>query len=104
MAQDPRTARPQLLRWPRRWLYATSSMPMDLEGRCPVGAALMTYVLMRWTHVSDGAFRVLTRMAVTALDEPSNGNPAEMYFAGRELLAMSLREPFPTGDDEAAAR
>ena len=35
-----------------------------------MGARLMTLVLMRWTHVSDRAFRVLSRMATTALDEP----------------------------------
>jgi len=47
--------------------------------------------LARWTHVSDRAFRVLVRMAHTALDKPGKGRPAAVYHGGRELLAMSLR-------------
>lgn len=56
-----------------------------------MGANLVTQVLAHWTHVSDRAFRVLTRMAVTALDKPKDGKPANIYHGGRELLAMSLR-------------
>jgi hypothetical protein len=56
-----------------------------------MGATLVTQVLAHWSHVSDRAFRVLVRMAVTALDKPQNGNPANIYRGGRELLAMSLR-------------
>lgn len=56
-----------------------------------MGANLVTQVLAHWTHLSDRAFRVLVRMAVTALDRPTLEAPANTYFAGRELLAMSLR-------------
>lgn len=56
-----------------------------------MGANLVTQVLAHWTHVSDRAFRVLVRMAVTALDNPTPKQPAGIYRAGRELLAMSLR-------------
>jgi hypothetical protein len=56
-----------------------------------VGANLVTQVLAHWTHVSDRAFRVLVRMAVTALDNPTPKQPANIYRAGRDLLAMSLR-------------
>lgn len=56
-----------------------------------MGAQLVALALARWTHVSDRAFRVLTRMALTALDEPQNGTPAGMYFGGRDLLVASLR-------------
>jgi hypothetical protein len=56
-----------------------------------MGANLVGRVLANWTHVSDRAFRVLVRMAHTALDHPQNGQPADHYFAGRELLAMTLR-------------
>jgi len=56
-----------------------------------MGANLVTQVLAHWTHVSDRAFRVLVRMAVTALDNPTPKQPAAIYRAGRELLAMSLR-------------
>lgn len=56
-----------------------------------MGATLVTQVLAHWTDLSDPAFRILIRMAVTALDAPSNGRPAAVYHAGRELLAMSFR-------------
>lgn len=56
-----------------------------------MGATLVTQALAHWTHVSDRAFRVLIRMAVTALDTPHNGQPAKIYKGGRELLAMSFR-------------
>jgi hypothetical protein len=58
-----------------------------------MGAHLVTLALSRWApHISDTAFRVLVRMAVTALDnEGENGRPARVYFGGRELLAMTLR-------------
>lgn len=56
-----------------------------------MGASLVVQVLASWSHLSDRAFRVLVRMAVTALDKPQNGQPAAIYRGGRELLAMSLR-------------
>lgn len=70
-----------------------------------MGASLIGAVFARWTHVSDTAFRVLTRMALTALDNPSadGKKPAATYWGGRDLLAMSLRRPWPTGDDEKSA-
>lgn len=63
-----------------------------------MGANLVGKVLMSWTHLSDRAFRVLVRMAHTALDRPSKDTPADHYFAGRELLAMSLRPGGGTED------
>jgi hypothetical protein len=56
-----------------------------------MGAHLANKVLAHWTHVSDRAFRVLIRMALTALDKPKDDKPASIYFGGRELLAMTLR-------------
>jgi hypothetical protein len=56
-----------------------------------MGANLVMQVFAGWTHVSDRAFRVLVRMAVTALDNPGKGQAAGIYHGGRELLAMSLR-------------
>lgn len=56
-----------------------------------MGATLVGLALAHWTHVSDRAFRVLIRMALTALDEPKGDRPAATYFAGRELLATALR-------------
>lgn len=70
-----------------------------------MGASLVGAVLARWTHVSDTAFRVLTRMALTALDNSSadGKKPAATYWGGRDLLAMSLRRLWPEGDDERSA-
>lgn len=56
-----------------------------------MGAHLVSQVLAHWTHVSDRAFRVLVRMAVTALDQPKDGRPPKIYHGGRDLLAMALR-------------
>lgn len=56
-----------------------------------MGANLVGKVLIYWTHVSDRAFRILVRMAHTALDKPTEDTPADHYFGGRELLAMALR-------------
>lgn len=56
-----------------------------------MGARLVSLALARWSHVSDRAFRVLVRMALTALDDPTPGSGAGLYFAGQDLLAMTLR-------------
>lgn len=56
-----------------------------------MGATLVTQVLAYWTDVSEPAFRILVRMAVTALDTPRDGKPAAVYHGGRELLAMTFR-------------
>lgn len=75
-----------------------------------MGAQLVALVLTRWTHLPDTAFRILIRMALTALDAKTEGrdgrppNPPNLYFGGRDPLAMSLRREFPTGDSEAARK
>jgi hypothetical protein len=51
----------------------------------------VTLVLMRWTQLADVEFRLLVRMAHTALDEGSPGVPAATYFGGHDLLAATLR-------------
>ena len=57
-----------------------------------MGAQLVNLALSRWApHISDTAFRVLVRMANTALDNDTDRRPARVYFGGRELLAMTLR-------------
>ncbi|MBM0275350.1 hypothetical protein [Micromonospora tarensis] len=56
-----------------------------------MGARLVSLVLARWTHLPDRAFRVVVKMAHTALDEPSEGKPAAIYFAGRDPLIAVLR-------------
>lgn len=66
-----------------------------------MGASLVAHVFSGWTHLNDTSFRILARMALTALDKPKAGRPADHYFGGRELLAMALRRPWPPwpGDD-----
>lgn len=56
-----------------------------------MGARLVTLVLMRWAQLGDAEFRLLVRMAHTALDERSDGRPAATYFGGHELLAATMR-------------
>src|SRR6185369_3700840 len=61
-------------------------------------------VLTRWAPlVSDRAFRILTRMAHTALDTPNDNMPAGIFTGGRELLALTLHAE-RNGTQEAAYR
>jgi hypothetical protein len=69
-----------------------------------MGAQLVAQVLVYWTDLSDRAFRVLVRMALTALDnDGADGRPAGRYFGGRELLMMSLRAPYVAPDTDPKA-
>lgn len=56
-----------------------------------MGARLVTLVLMRWANIGDAEFRLLVRMAHTAMDERTPTAPAATYFGGHELLAATLR-------------
>ena len=47
-----------------------------------MGAYLVGFALANWSHVPDRAFRVLVRMALTALDYPNGDQPADLYFGG----------------------
>lgn len=69
-----------------------------------MGTRLVDLVLGRWTGVSDRGFRCLIRMARMALDDPTSDTPAEHYFGGHELLAMTFRRQFPTAKDAAAEK
>ncbi|MFI5883410.1 hypothetical protein [Streptomyces sp. NPDC051554] len=69
-----------------------------------MGAQLVALVLLKWKHLNDTAFRILVRMALTALDHEKDDNPAHLYFGGHELLAMALRRSFPEGDSEQARK
>lgn len=69
-----------------------------------MGVQLANVAVARWApHVSDRAFRVLMRMSLTALDKPSNGQQAAVYFGGVELLVMTLR-PGRGGGEESLYR
>jgi hypothetical protein len=51
-----------------------------------MGAALVAVATMKWAHVSNDAYRVLTRMAVVAHDRESAAAPARRYFGGHDGL------------------
>lgn len=66
-----------------------------------MGIQLVNVAIAAWApHVSDRAFRVLLKMAATALDKPSNGHDAATFFGGYRLLAMTLRG----GEDDPSYR
>jgi hypothetical protein len=70
-----------------------------------MGARLVGLVLLCWTDLPERQFRILLRMAYTALDAPSkDGTPVEMYWGGHEPLAMTLRGRYPDGDGEQARK
>ncbi|MDX3868016.1 hypothetical protein [Streptomyces europaeiscabiei] len=69
-----------------------------------MGAQLVGLVLSRWKHLNDTDFRILIRMALTALDQEKDGHPPHLYFGGHEFLAMALRRPFPEGDSEQSRK
>lgn len=56
-----------------------------------MGAHLVAKSLTTWAPVvSDKAFRVLVRMALTALDEPTDDRPACLYFDDPDNLAAAM--------------
>lgn len=57
-----------------------------------MGMKLVGMALTKWApHVPDRAFRVLVRMAMTALDEGTEEVPPNLYFGGKDLLLAVLR-------------
>lgn len=70
-----------------------------------MGIQLVGVVLVRWApHLSDRAFRVLVRMAATAMDRSNGQAPAGVYFGGHDLLAMTLRRERRGGTDETGLK
>jgi hypothetical protein len=63
-------------------------------------------VLRAGLEVSDRAFVVLLRMSMTALDRDRKDQPGRVYFAGWEVLAMTLGYDDPKGAaaEQAVAR
>lgn len=65
-----------------------------------MGAQLVGLVLANHAGLNHRAFRLLVRMAHTALDnQNASGRPADLYFGGWELLAstLGLEVPRPCG-------
>ena len=64
-----------------------------------MGATLAKIVSTRWAALPGREFKVLTRMALTALDQPSpKGRPASVYYDGWEPLAQALNREVPADD------
>jgi len=67
-----------------------------------MGSQLVAKVFATWApHVGDKAFRVLMRMAHTALDETNERAQACLYFGGPDLLAATMPG---TGTDASKQR
>lgn len=66
-----------------------------------MGAELVGLVSTKWAHLrSLSQYKILTRMALTALDKPGGPNkPAATFFGGWESLAMALGRDIPDPDD-----
>lgn len=57
-----------------------------------MGARLAMEALTFWApKLIPSTSLVLTRMALTALDDAKDGTPPGMYWAGHEVLAAALR-------------
>jgi hypothetical protein len=64
-----------------------------------MGIRLANNVSIRWASLPERQFKVLNRMALMALDTPnSKGQPAHVYFAGWEPLALALNREIPEDD------
>ena len=60
-----------------------------------MGARLIAEVLANFNDVGYDAYRLLVRMAHTALDEDTKDRPARLYFGGRDVLAETIRDDLP---------
>ena len=65
-----------------------------------MGAANVKAVYAHWRHLPDRAFRALVYMALVSLDRECDGQPAQLFWEGRDALAFCLDampvDPTPT--------
>jgi hypothetical protein len=65
-----------------------------------MGARLVGEVSDHWGHLPAGPYKLLMRMAVSALDTPGkDGRPARIYWKGWADLAVALGRKIPDEDD-----
>lgn len=58
-----------------------------------MGMKLVGLVIAKWApHMPDRAYRVLSRMAFSALDDPRGDTPAATYTGGREPLIAVMQD------------
>lgn len=67
-----------------------------------MGARLVGEVSDHWGHLPAGPYKLLVRMAVSALDTPGkDGRPARVYWKGWADLAIALGRKPPAEDDDS---
>lgn len=65
-----------------------------------MGARLVREVSDHWGHLAAGPYKLLTRMALLALDQTGkDGQPAATYWRGWVDLATALGRKVPDDDD-----
>lgn len=55
-----------------------------------VGIEIVKAAAVYGNRLSGNAYKVLVAMSVSALDKPSNGRPASLYWGGWDSLALTL--------------
>jgi len=68
-----------------------------------MGIELVKAVSALGAHLPARPFKVLLRMALVALDRPSDGRPARLYFGGWEVLAFAMGYDVPAENKADAA-
>jgi hypothetical protein len=63
-----------------------------------MGAELAKLAALVHRDLDGNAFKVLNRMAWTALDKPKDGRPPRLYFGGWEPLAHAMGHDVPPDD------
>lgn len=66
-----------------------------------MGAELVGLVCVKWAHLrSLSQYKILTRMALTALDQDAGPDkPAATYYGGWKTLALTIGRELPNDDD-----
>jgi hypothetical protein len=60
-----------------------------------MGAELIGLVFAGYSTLPGNQFKVLTRMAFSALDQPNRSRPARIYTGGWEPLSMAIGREIP---------
>jgi hypothetical protein len=55
-----------------------------------MGIEILKSSIVHGKTLSGNAYKVLVVMSLSALDKPSNGRPASLYWGGWDALAVAL--------------
>ena len=55
-----------------------------------MGVEIVKAAMVHGKRLSGNAYKVLVTMSMSALDKPSNGRPASLYWGGWDALAVAL--------------